>query len=218
MSTGHRAVAVLAVLVASATLASAQTARPRASLQPADAEVRLAPGAMAELVLNVSMPPEVHVQAHQPKDPLLIATVLSVEAPAGVRVESIAYPAPSEFTQTGRPEPLLVLGPRFDIRVRLSVAAMPAPASAVSRWCCAIRRATTPSASRRRGPRRRGRSPWEANSRVESRQARAGVGRGATTCRPADQRGRPGATAPLAACGPVGFRSGPGAACRPDDR
>ena len=37
-------------------------------------------------------------------------------------MESIAYPAPSEFTQAGRPEPLLVLGPRFDIRVRLSVA------------------------------------------------------------------------------------------------
>jgi hypothetical protein len=37
-------------------------------------------------------------------------------------VESIAYPAPSEFTQAARPEPLLVLGPRFDIRVRLSAA------------------------------------------------------------------------------------------------
>jgi len=99
----------------------AQTTRPRASLQPAIAEVTVEPGASADLVLNVSMPPEVHVQAHQPKDPLLIPTVLTVEAPAGISVESIAYPSPTEFAQAGRADPLLVLGPRFEIRVRLSV-------------------------------------------------------------------------------------------------
>ena len=66
-------------------------------------------------MLTVSMPPDVHVQAHQPKDPLLIPTVLTVEAPEGVKVESIAYPAPSEFAQAGRADPLLVLGPTFEI-------------------------------------------------------------------------------------------------------
>jgi DsbC/DsbD-like thiol-disulfide interchange protein len=102
--------------------ANAQTTRPRASLQPATAEVTLAPGASADLVLNVSMPADVHVQAHQPKDPLLIPTVLTVEAPADVKVESVAYPTPSEFAQAGRADPLLVLGPTFEIRVRLAVA------------------------------------------------------------------------------------------------
>jgi DsbC/DsbD-like thiol-disulfide interchange protein len=100
--------------------AHAQTTRPRASLQPAASEIMLAPGASADLVLNVSMPPDVHVQAHQPKDPLLIPTVLTVEAPDGIKVESIAYPTPTEFAQTGRADPLLVLGPAFEIRVRLS--------------------------------------------------------------------------------------------------
>jgi DsbC/DsbD-like thiol-disulfide interchange protein len=101
--------------------ADAQTTRPRAALRPATSEVTLAPGASADLVLEVSMPPEVHVQAHQPKDPLLIPTVLTVEPPNGVTVESIAYPTPAEFAQAGRADPLLVLGPTFEIRVRLAV-------------------------------------------------------------------------------------------------
>jgi DsbC/DsbD-like thiol-disulfide interchange protein len=123
MTRRRRAGAVLAAIVASTALAAAQATRPRASLQPAVAEVTAAPGTGVELILNVSMPPDVHVQAHQPKDPLLIPTILTVEAPAGIGVEAIAYPSPTEFTQAGRPEPLLVLGPRFDIRVRVSVAA-----------------------------------------------------------------------------------------------
>ena len=123
MITRWRSVAALVAMAASTSLAAAQATRPRATVQPASSEVTLAPGASVELILNVSMPPEVHVQAHQPKDPLLIPTVLTVEAPEGLAVESIAYPSPVEFTQTGRPDPLLVLGPRFDIRVRLSAAA-----------------------------------------------------------------------------------------------
>lgn len=118
-----RTVAMLLAIIAPASLAAAQATRPRATVQPASPEVTLARGASVDLILHVSMPPEVHVQAHQPKDPLLIPTVLTVEAPEGLGVESIAYPSPVEFTQTGRPDPLLVLGPRFDIRVRLSAAA-----------------------------------------------------------------------------------------------
>lgn len=123
MITRWRTAAALLAIIASTSLAGAQATRPRATIRPASGEVTLAPGATTDLLLNVSMPPEVHVQAHQPKDPLLIPTVLTVEAPAGVTVESIAYPSPTEFTQAARPEPLLVLGPQFDIHVRLSVAA-----------------------------------------------------------------------------------------------
>lgn len=118
----RRAIAALIALLASTAVVGAQATRPRAVIEPAEADVTLAPGAATDLVLHVSMPPDVHIQAHQPRDPLLIPTVLTIDAPPGVRVESIAYPQPTEFTQTGRPEPLLVLGPRFDIRVRLSVA------------------------------------------------------------------------------------------------
>jgi DsbC/DsbD-like thiol-disulfide interchange protein len=114
--------AALLVAMGWVVCADAQTTRPRASLQPVASEVTVAPGASVDLALTVSMPPDVHVQAHQPKDPLLIPTVLTVEAPEGVKVESIAYPAPSEFAQAGRADPLLVLGPTFEIRVRLAVA------------------------------------------------------------------------------------------------
>ena len=121
MKHGRHLRASFVVAMAWAVCAEAQTTRPRAALQPEMTEVTLAPGASADLVLKVSMPPEVHVQAHQPKDPLLIPTVLTVEASDGVTVESVAYPAPSEFAQAGRADPLLVLGPTFDIRVRLAV-------------------------------------------------------------------------------------------------
>jgi hypothetical protein len=114
---------ILVAMVVAAATAAAQPARPRATVEPATPEVTAAPGASVELVLTVSMPADVHVQAHQPKDPLLVPTVLAVEPPAGVVVESTAYPQPGELTQAGRAEPLLVLGPRFDIRVRVSVAA-----------------------------------------------------------------------------------------------
>ena len=63
------------------------------------------------------------MQAHEPRDPSLIPTVLTVEAPPGITVEAVTYPPPTELTQTGRRESLAVLGPEFDIEVRLSVAA-----------------------------------------------------------------------------------------------
>jgi hypothetical protein len=99
----HLLTATLAAALTWAVGAGAQTTRPRASLQPVTPEVTLAPGASADLVLTVSMPPDVHVQAQ------------------GVKVDSIAYPSPSELAQAGRADPLLVLGPTFDIRARLSV-------------------------------------------------------------------------------------------------
>ena len=63
------------------------------------------------------------MQAHEPNDPLLIPTVLAVDAPEGVTVASVGYPSPTELRQSGRSEPLLVLGPAFDIAVTLAVAA-----------------------------------------------------------------------------------------------
>ena len=63
------------------------------------------------------------MQAHEPRDPSLIPTVLTVEAPPGTTVDAVSYPPPTDLTQAGRREPLAVLGPEFVIDVRLSVAA-----------------------------------------------------------------------------------------------
>jgi hypothetical protein len=115
-----RRAAIAALLVALPPTADAQAVRPRATMQPRETDVRVTVGSSVALVLDVTLPPEVHVQAHQPDDPLLIPTVVSVDVPDGITVESLTYPQPSELTQAGRLKPLLVLGPTFEIGVRLA--------------------------------------------------------------------------------------------------
>jgi DsbC/DsbD-like thiol-disulfide interchange protein len=116
--------ATLAVTIsvfAAAVTAEGQQARPRATLEVETTEVAVSAGSRAELGLRVSLPPEVHVQANQPDDPLLIPTVLTVDVPQGVSVEAISYPQPTEFKQEGRDRALLVLGPSFEIGVRVQI-------------------------------------------------------------------------------------------------
>src|SRR6188472_106928 len=119
----RRAWLPIIMLLATLGPAMAQVNRPRATLVASTPEVTLAAGSTTIVSLRVELPSGVHVQAHQPNDPLLIPTVLTVDAPAGVTVASVSYPSPAELKQTGRPEALLVLGPVFDISVTLAVAA-----------------------------------------------------------------------------------------------
>ncbi len=94
----------IVMLLAAVGPAMAQGTRPRATLVTTTPEVTLAAGATTIVSLRVELPAGVHVQAHQPNDPLLIPTVLTVDAPAGVTVASVSYPSPAELKQsrTGR--------------------------------------------------------------------------------------------------------------------
>jgi DsbC/DsbD-like thiol-disulfide interchange protein len=118
-----RAVMVALPLVILAAPLAAQQTRPRAEVTPSAESTTVSAGSTAHLMLKVRLPEHVHVQAHEPRDPSLIPTVLTVEAPAGITVEAVTYPPPTELTQAGRREPLAVLGPEFAIDVRLQVAA-----------------------------------------------------------------------------------------------
>ena len=102
---------------------AAQTTRPRAEVTPRADTTTVTAGESARVSLMVRLPERVHVQAHEPRDPLLIPTVLAVEVPPGIAVEAVTYPSPTELTQAGRRETLSVLGPEFVIDVQLSVAA-----------------------------------------------------------------------------------------------
>ena len=82
------------MLLAAAGPAMAQGSRPRATLVTSTPEVTLAAGSTTIVSLRVELPAGVHVQAHKPNDPLLIPTVLTVDAPAGVTVASVSYPSP----------------------------------------------------------------------------------------------------------------------------
>ena len=114
---------VLLGLVALAPSAAAQSGRPRAEVTPLVESTAARAGDTVRLSLQVRLPEDVHVQAHEPRDPSLIPTVLTVEAPPGTTVDEVIYPPATDLTQAGRREPLAVLGPEFAIGVRLSVSA-----------------------------------------------------------------------------------------------
>jgi hypothetical protein len=118
-----RVVTGLSVVFALATPITAQSGRPRAEVTATVQSSPARAGQTATLMLHVRLPEDVHVQAHEPRDPSLIPTVLTVEAPPGTTVEAVVYPPPAELTQAGRRDPLAVLGPEFDIEVRLAVPA-----------------------------------------------------------------------------------------------
>ena len=116
-----RRLVLCAALVAATPMAAQQ--RPRAELTPVVKTSPARPGAVAQLSLTVTLPKDVHVQSDKPRDPNLIPTVLTIDAPAGITVEAIEYPAPTDLQQAGAAKPLAVFGSEFSIAVRVSVAA-----------------------------------------------------------------------------------------------
>ena len=107
------ALGALVVLTATPMAAVAQALRPRAEVTPLVETAPVRPGETVRLSLKIRLPEHVHVQAHEPRDPSLIPTVLTVEA--------ITYPPPTKLSQAGRRETLAVLGPEFAIEVRIVV-------------------------------------------------------------------------------------------------
>ena len=123
MTVTTRVALVVAAFVAMPQAAPAQAGRPRAEVTPVVETASVRPGETVRVSLKVRLPEHVHVQAHEPRDPSLIPTVLTVEAPPGTTVEAITYPPPTELAQAGRRDTLAVLGPEFAIDVRIVVPA-----------------------------------------------------------------------------------------------
>src|SRR5262245_43555027 len=110
--------AVLALLLAGPNLAFAQLRGVKADLAPI-AESDVVRGSRARIALQVTVPERFHLQSDQPRDPLLIPTVLTIDPPAGVRVTEIVYPKATDFTLAGQAEPLAVFEHAFAIGVVL---------------------------------------------------------------------------------------------------
>jgi thiol:disulfide interchange protein DsbD len=100
----------------------AQSTRPRAEVTPVVNSERPRAGGPLALALQVRLPKDVHVQANKPRDPSLIATVLTLTPPEGVKIDEITYPAPSELAQKDRNDTLAVLGPEFAIQIKATLA------------------------------------------------------------------------------------------------
>jgi thiol:disulfide interchange protein DsbD len=78
-------------------------------------------GGAVTAALQVRLPKELHVQSNTPRDPSLIPTVLTIDAPAGISVGEIVFPPAIDLEQVGQPEPLAVFGSEFAIGVRFDV-------------------------------------------------------------------------------------------------
>ena len=88
-------------------------------------------GADARAALQVTLPDGFHVQSNKPRDPLLIPTALTIDAPAGVSVTEVVFPAPVDVKLIGVDQPLAVFERSFAIGVRLAVAPTVAPGDVV---------------------------------------------------------------------------------------
>jgi len=119
-------VAAVALLAVSSQPALAQLRGVRAELTPL-VESNATPGSPLRVALQVRIPDRFHVQADAPRDPTLIPTVLTVDAPAGITVAEIVFPKASDFAQAGQAQPLLVFEHEFTIGVRFDVSADVAP-------------------------------------------------------------------------------------------
>ena len=120
-----RAALLAVVFSLVASVAGAQP--PRAKVTPLTETATVAAGGETRLALTVSLPPKLHVQADKPRDPSLIPSVLTVEAPAGVRVTKLIYPHPEDFTLEGQSEPLLVFENEFVTGAIVTIDASVAP-------------------------------------------------------------------------------------------
>jgi thiol:disulfide interchange protein len=80
------------------------------------------PGDTARLALQVRLGRGWHVNAHTPKDPYLIPTVVTFTPPEGLTVKEIVYPEPVSITLEGVKEPLLAYSEEFVIGVEVTLA------------------------------------------------------------------------------------------------
>ena len=124
----HCVLCALCLAFASALVLVNVQAQPRPQAKPSALVEReqVPAGAAARVALQVTLPDGFHVQSNAPRDPSLIATVLSIDAPAGVTVSEIVYPPSIDLKQAGVDEPLAVFEREFVIGAELMLSgAMP---------------------------------------------------------------------------------------------
>jgi thiol:disulfide interchange protein len=126
-----RLLLAFALLAATSATADAQLRRPRAELTPVVEASGAHPGSTVRIAVQAKLPDGLHVQSDKPRDPTFIPTVFTVEPPAGVSVQGIAYPPASELKQEGLDQPLDVFGSEFAIGAQLVVANTVAPGALV---------------------------------------------------------------------------------------
>ena len=114
---------VCAALVLATIGAEAQFARPRADLVPLVEGPGVHAGGPVRLALKVTLPDGLHTQSNKPRDPTLIPTEFTIDAPAGVQVDEVVFPPTTDLKQAGQDQPLAVFEHEFALGVRVTLAA-----------------------------------------------------------------------------------------------
>jgi thiol:disulfide interchange protein DsbD len=127
----YAALAAPAVLAVWLGMSARPAGPPRVQVAPVAAADGVAAGSSTEVVLRVTLPKGLHVNANKPRDPYLVPIVLTVDPAAGVTVTEIVYPTPIDLEQQGAPEPLAVYEREFRIVAVLSVSEDVAPGEIV---------------------------------------------------------------------------------------
>ena len=110
-----------AVLLCGAVV-DAQPRRPRAEVTPLIESTAVRAGTPVRAALRVVLPEGLHTQSNKPRDPLLIPTVLTIDAPAGVTWDEVVFPPATDFNSAGQDQPLAVFEHEFMIGVKFTLA------------------------------------------------------------------------------------------------
>ena len=100
----------------------AQLRRPKADVTPLVEHAGSHAGDVARVALRVSLPEGLHTQSNKPRDPLLIPTELTIDAPAGITVKEVVFPPSIDLKQLGQDQPLAVFEQTFAIGAQLAIA------------------------------------------------------------------------------------------------
>jgi thioredoxin:protein disulfide reductase len=104
---------------------------PAATITPFAETDGVRAGSSTRVALSVAVPAGLHIQSDQPRDPSLIATVLTIDPPAGVRVTNLVFPHPTDFTLKGQTEALAVFEHEFVAGAEIEIADTVAPGTLV---------------------------------------------------------------------------------------
>jgi cytochrome c biogenesis protein CcdA len=113
---------LMALVLLMGAAGRAQFRGPKAEVSPLVGSDGVRTGTSVRAAVQVRLPDTLHVQSNAPRDPSFIATALTVEPPAGVRVTEIVYPKAKDLVQEGLEEPLTVFDHEFAIGVVFEVA------------------------------------------------------------------------------------------------
>src|SRR5258708_837146 len=114
--------ATVAALLVIGELAHAQARRPKAEITPMVESSSAHAGRPIRLALKVALPEGVHTQSNIPREPTLIPTTLTIDGPAGVRIDEIVFPHATDLKQAGLDQPLAVFEREFAIGVQATLA------------------------------------------------------------------------------------------------